>query len=119
VRLLLAVIGTAGLGAVFSVLVILARLTQKWEAVTRSRSLYRLFYVASGLVALAALVRLVRIGYLEASASVDASPLLAAIVDPHSWFYLYLYHIPLAVGMTISIWLIWKNWGWLLCEWDA
>jgi hypothetical protein len=116
VRLLLAVIGTAGLGAVFFVLVILARLTQKWEAVTRSRSLYRLFYVASGLVALAALVRLVRTGYLEAPASADASLWLAALADPHSWFYLCFYHIPLAVGMTISIWLTWKNWGWLLRE---
>jgi hypothetical protein len=37
--------------------------------------------------------------------------------SPHqlrSWFYLVLYYLPLAITMTISLLLTWRNWGWLL-----
>jgi hypothetical protein len=109
-KLLFAVMGTAGLGSLIMVFVILARLTQRWELVTRSKSYYRLFYAAAALTALASLTRLVRIGYMTADAEV---PILN---EPRSWFYVCFYHLPLIVGVTMSLVVTWRNWGWLLRE---
>ena len=106
--LVAAVIGTAGLGALVVVLIIMGRLTQRWELVTRSRSGYRLFYVAAALIGIASLTRLVRAGYLVA----DSGPPM--LTDAQSWLYLCSYHLPLSVAMTISVIVTWRNWGWLL-----
>jgi hypothetical protein len=108
--LLVAIVGTVGLGAIIFVLVVVARLTQRWESVTNKRSYYRLFYVAAGLVGIASLARLIRATYLDAS----AEP--AILADPRSWFYILVYHIPLTVAMAISLVVTWRNWGWLLHE---
>ncbi|MBN1934449.1 MAG: hypothetical protein JW934_07275 [Anaerolineae bacterium] len=109
-RLLFAVIGTAGLVSLASVLLILARLTQKWEVVTKIKSYYRLFYVAAALVGLASISRVLRISYLDSGVGPGF------LLEPNSWFYLLLYHLPLAIGMTLSLGVIWKSWGWLLGE---
>jgi hypothetical protein len=109
-NLLIAVLGTAGLGSVVWLSLILARLTKKWEVVTKSRSLYRLLNVGAALIALASLTRLVRIGYLYSSAGPSA------FHEPESWFYLCFYYIPLVVGAGISLVVTWRNWGWLLSE---
>lgn len=108
--LLFAVLGTAGLSAVALVLAIIARLTQRWESVTRSRSYYQWFYVSVGLLLIAAFSRLVRAVYLAS----DASP--AVLTNPWSWVYVLLYHLPLVAGTTISVIVAWRNWGWLLKE---
>jgi hypothetical protein len=108
--MLLALAGTAGLGAVVLVTVVMARLTQRWELVTRSRSFYQLFYVSATLLAVASFFRLVRAVHLVAD---TGSPLLS---DPRSWLYLSLYHTPMAIGMTIGMAVTWRNWGWLLRE---
>jgi len=129
-RLLVAMIGTAGLASVVLMLLILARLTRRWEAVTRSRSRYRLFYVAGALVALAALSRLVRIGHLApltglgqypaSESALTVGPLtsgqlnLYPFLESRSWFYLAFYHLPLAVAATLSLILALRNWGWLM-----
>lgn len=135
-RLLIAVMGTVGLASIVLMLLILARLTQKWEAVTRSKSGFRLFYVAAALVALASLVRLARIGYLlprevedllttsglsalgpvVSSTSKPVFLLTYSLFEPQSWFYLVFYHLPLAIAVTGSLILTWRNWGWLLSE---
>jgi hypothetical protein len=134
--------GTAGLASVVLLLFILAHLTQKWEAVTRSKSGFRLFYVAAALVALASLVRLVRIGYLLPSDAIHPQAieellttsglsalgpvvsstsrsvflLTYSLFEPQSWFYLVFYHLSLALAATGSLILAWRNWGWLLRE---
>ncbi len=109
-RITIAILGTMGLASTFLVLLILAHLTQKWEAVTRQRSYYPLLYVAAALVGLALMARLVRIGYLEP----DQCP--QWLLDPDSIFYLLLYHVPMAIGVTIGIIVTWRNWKWLLKE---
>lgn len=125
-RLLIAIVGTAGLASVVLMLLILARLTKRWETVTRSRSYYRLFYVAGALVALASLSRLVRIGYLIPATSLgqdspsvypltsDQLANLYPFLESRSWFYLVFYHLPLVIALTVSLILAWRNWGWLL-----
>lgn len=109
-KLLIFVLDTVGLISLVSILVILARLTQKWEVVTKSRSYYQLFYISAGLVGLAAAVRLLRVSYLVAATGPQF------FLNPQSWFYLCLYHLPLAIGVTISLGVAWKSWGWLLGE---
>ena len=52
-RLLAAMLGTAALASVSLMLAILARLTRRWQAVTRIQSYYRWFYVSGALVAIA------------------------------------------------------------------
>ena len=106
--LLVAIVGTAGLGAIVLVLVVVARLTQRWELVTRKMSYYRLVYVSAGLVGVATLARLVRATHLDPS----AEP--AALSDPQSWFYVLFYHAPLAIGVSLSLIVTWRNWEWLL-----
>ena len=106
-RLLVAVVGMAGLLSIIFVLLILARLTQKWESVTKVRSYYSLFYLSAALVGAASLARLIRIGYLH-----SASP--SILCHPHSWFYLCFYYVPLALGLTMSLGVAWRSWGWLL-----
>ena len=110
-RLLSAILGTAGLLSMIFAFLILARLTQKWESVTKLKSHYRLFYVSTALVGIASLVRLIRIGYLDVG--LERSP-ASALGDPRSWIYLCFYHAPLAIGVTISLGVTWRSWGWLL-----
>jgi hypothetical protein len=107
---LFAVLGTAGLSAVALVLAIIARLTQRWELVTHSKSHYRWFYVSVGLLLVAAFSRLVRAVYLAS----DTGP--ASLTNPWSGVYVLLYHLPLIAGTTISVIVAWRNWGWLLRE---
>ncbi len=109
-KLLISVIGVAGPAAIVFVLLILARLTQKWQVVTKIKSYYAMFYVSAALVGVAAVVRLLNIGYLDA----DTGP--AFLLNSQSWFYLCFYYLPLAVGTTISFGVTWKSWGWLLGE---
>jgi hypothetical protein len=108
----IAIIGTAGLASVMLVLMIMGRLTQRWELVTRGKSHYYLFYVSAGLVGVASLARLVRVGYLVSGTGQHN------LADPASWFYIGLYHVPLTVGVAVSLVVTWRNWGWLLGEKD-
>ena len=109
-NLVMAILGTAGLGALVVMLMIMGRLTQRWELVTRIQSHYRLFYLAAALVGVAALMRLIRIGYFIS----ETEPL--ALSDSTSLLYVFLYHLPLVVGLTISILVTWRNWAWILRE---
>jgi hypothetical protein len=108
--LLFAVLGTAGLASVALVLTIMARLTQRWESVTRTKSYYQWFYVSAGLISLAAFARLIRAVNLASHAG-SGSP-----TNPWSWLYVLLYHIPLISGAMISVAVAGRNWGWLLRE---
>ena len=108
--LLFAVLGTAGLASVALVLTIMARLTQRWELVTRSKSYYQRFYVSAGLISLAAFSRLIRAVNLASHAGSSSS------TNPWSWLYVLLYHIPLIAAATISVVVAGRNWGWLLRE---
>ena len=105
---LFALLGTTGLGAATLVVVIIARLTRRWEQVTGRRSGYRWFYVAAGLLCLVVLVRLLRVVHLEAAAQAGM------LYEPWSWLYLCLYHLPLIAGATIALVVACRNWGWLL-----
>jgi hypothetical protein len=108
--LLVSLLGLAGLCGVIVMLVILARLTQRWESVTHTHSRYRFFYVSAGLLGLSLIARLLRT--IDIASDLEVSIFSA----PTSWLYVSLYHLPLAIGVTISLAVSWRNWGWLLRE---
>jgi len=71
---------------------------------------YKGYYVAASFVGLALLVRFVRATVFWAPP--DAIPSLLS----SAFFYLFLYHLPLAVGLTLGLALTWHYWSWLLKE---
>ena len=91
-------------------LLILAQLGKKLGAVTKMRSVYRGYYAASALVGLSLILRLVRASVFWA----QRDELPAALNEP--LLYLLLYHLPLAVGLTIGLAITWHYWKWLLKE---
>jgi hypothetical protein len=119
-----AVLSTAGLASVALVLLILARLTEKWEAVTRNKSYYYLFYFLAAAIVLLGGVHLYRIAALvpDELALVhntrdlfrEQTGLASSSLQVRSWLYLVFYYLPLAITMTVSLLLVWRNWGWLL-----
>ena len=122
-RFVIAVLSTAGLASVTLVLLILARLTEKWQAVTRQRSYYYLFYALAAAIVLLGGVHLYRIAALvpdELTLVQDTrdqfrqqTGIASSPPQLRSWFYLVFYHVPLAIIMTMSLLLAWRNWGWL------
>jgi hypothetical protein len=105
-----AIFGSVGLISLLYGLIILARFGRKLGAVTKMRPLYRGYYVAVVLIGIALIVRFIR-------ASVFWAP--PATIPPslnEPIFYLLLYHLPIAIGMTISLGITWHYWNWLLKE---
>ncbi len=106
-------VALAGLAGVLYAVLILMVLSKKLGEVARMRPYYRLFYLATALIALAIASRVFRA--LEALTSLlgpEAPPWL----HQSQLFYTLTYYIPLALGVTISLAVIWQYWGWLVKE---
>jgi hypothetical protein len=102
-------LGTASLIFLFF---ILARLSEKLGAVTKMAPYYRWFWVGLGFLAVALFAQFLRIGVLLTT---QASFLW---LDTPA-FYLITYHLPMAIGVTISLVVTWRYWSWLLTERDG
>lgn len=105
-----AILGSLGLFALLYALVILAQFGNKLGAVTKMRPFYRGYYGAACLVGIALIVRFIRTSVFWASPG-SMSPILNEPL-----FYLLLYHLPLALGMTLGVGITWHYWSWLLKE---
>ncbi len=91
---------------------ILARLSEKLGAVTKMAPHYRWFWVGQGFLVIALLSQLLRI---------SVSPAKQA---SYFWLdtpalYLITYHLPMVIGVTISLVVTWRYWSWLLTERDG
>jgi hypothetical protein len=100
-----AILGSTGLAAIIYMLFILAQFGRKLGAVTKMSPYYRGYYIAIGCVGLALMVRLLRISVFQ----VPSDDILHT-----SLFYLLLYHLPLAIGLSLSLGITWRYWSWLL-----
>lgn len=100
-------LSVVGLIAVLYMLYIFANLSQRLGAVTKIRPYYYGFYAAIGflVVALLARVALSNIALSPASGSEQASPIV-----------LVIYHLPLLIGIAISVLIAWRYWSWLFKE---
>lgn len=109
-RIVSAILGSLGLISLMYALLILAQLGKKLGAVTKMRAAYRGYYAAVALLGLSLVLRLLRASVFWAR-SEDLPPLLNEPL-----LYLLLYHLPLALGMTIGVAITWHYWNWLLKE---
>jgi hypothetical protein len=105
-----AIVGSMGLIAVLYALIILAQFGRKLGAVTKMRPLYKGYYIAVLLIGVSLIMRFVRTSVFWAP-SATIPPLLN---DP--LFYLIVYHLPFAIGMSLSLGITWYYWNWLLKE---
>lgn len=88
---------------------IMARLSKKLGAVTKMPGYYRGFYVSAILL----LVSL--IAYFLKSSVLLASQQLPTWLN-NGFLYLFTYHLPFAIGTSISLAIALRYWGWLLRE---
>ncbi|MBN1659744.1 MAG: hypothetical protein JXA93_15160 [Anaerolineae bacterium] len=105
-----AIIGSLGLISLVFAQVILGQFGRKLGAVTKMRAYYQAYYVAGALLTLALVIRFLRASIFWAPES-DIAPALNSPL-----LYLFLYHLPLAAGLTIGLVVTWLYWSWLLKE---
>jgi len=105
-----AILGSIGLASLVYALLILAPFGRKLGAVTKMSPYYRGYYVAASLVSVALVIRIVRASVFWAPR--DSIPSLLN----SSLFYLFLYHLPLALGLCLGLLITWYYWSWLLKE---
>jgi hypothetical protein len=105
-----AVLGALGLFSILYALLILAQFGRKLGAVTKMKPFYSGYYVAACCVGLALVVRFVRATVFWAPRDTIPSLLNSPL------FYLLLYHLPLAIGLSLGLVITWHYWSWLLKE---
>jgi hypothetical protein len=98
-----------GLLAIFYLGGLFANFSRRLGNVTKMADYYRWFRIANGLVALAAVSQVVR-----GTADMACDLVLPFLLAP--WFSLVTFHIPLAIGVTLDLVLVWYYWGWILKE---
>jgi len=109
VKVVIGLAGSLGLLAVISTVFTLAALSQRIGEVQKMPPLYRGFYLGAACLIVALLVRFLRVSALLAS---PEGPTF--LRDDR--FYLLAYHLPLALGLTVSLVVTWWYWSWLLRE---
>ena len=105
-----AVLGSVGLASIVYALFILAQFGRKLGAVTKMKPYFKGYYVAASLVSVALVVRFVRASVFWAPRGSIPSLLNSSI------FYLFLYHLPLVIGLCLGLLITWHYWSWLLKE---
>jgi hypothetical protein len=108
--ILAAILGSLAPAALIYALIILAQFGRKLGAVTKMRPFYRGYYLAVGCVGLALVAHFIRASVFWAPPH-TIPPLLNEPL-----FYLALYHLPLAIGMSLGLGITWHYWKWLLKE---
>jgi len=108
-RAITSTLGPFGLAAVVYLGIIFSRLSERLNAVAKKRDYGPWFHVSNGLIALAALSQATR--NAAALAPACALPIL---LEPA--FALLTFHIPLAIGATGNLVLVWYYWHWILKE---
>ncbi|MCP4537395.1 MAG: hypothetical protein GY832_09635 [Chloroflexi bacterium] len=103
-------LGVVGLLAVAYLGFLFANFSRRLSAVTRMANHHQWFLIANIFVALAAMSQIIR------STAALAPPNIAPAVVLQPWFSLISFHIPLAIGITIDLVLVWYYWGWILKE---
>jgi len=98
-----------GLLVVLYLGVLFANFSRRLGAVTKMAEHYRWFWVSNTFVALAAVSQVVR--GIAAVAPGLAWPFLLS-----PCFALVTFHIPLVIGVTVDLVLVWYYWDWILKE---
>ncbi|RLC68205.1 MAG: hypothetical protein DRI48_00195 [Chloroflexi bacterium] len=102
-------LGAVGLLAVVTLGFLFANFSRRLSAVTKKAFHYHWFLVANVFLVLAAMSQIVR-------GIAALAPRLALPVLLQPWFALVSFHVPLAIGATLDLVLVWYYWGWILKE---
>jgi hypothetical protein len=102
-------LGAVGLMAIVYLTFLFANLSRRLCTVTKRANYSHWFLVAGSLVALAAGSQVVR-----GIARLAPDHALPILLDP--WFSLLTFHVPLSIGVTLCLVLVWTYWGWILQE---
>jgi hypothetical protein len=103
----MSVFGTIGTVSLVILFYILARLSERFGAVVRMSPLYRYYYLALILALISSTVH-----FMVARA--EAADIPSWFTAP--WFLLLAYHLPLAIAVSIGIYVTWHYWSWLITE---
>jgi hypothetical protein len=107
-KVIMTPLGLLGLLAVVYLCVLFSNFSRRLSAVTKMKDYYRWFRLASGLTAVAATSQVIR---ATAALAQEAPAFLLA-----PWFALLSFHVPLVIGVTLALGLVWYYWGWILKE---
>lgn len=102
-------LGPVGLLAIVYLGFLFANFSRRLSAVTKMTDHYRWFWVANLFVGLATMSQIMR-------GSAALAPQRAPPILLESWFALVSFHIPLAIGVTLDLVLVWYYWRWILKE---
>jgi hypothetical protein len=107
--ILSSILGTFGTLSLLALVFILAQLSRRFGAVSQMSPFYRGYYIALIFLAIGWFTHVFVAGaYLEPT---QVPPL---ITQP--WFLFVTYHLPLALGVTISFAITWRYWSWLVID---
>ena len=102
-------LGAVGLLVIAYLGLLFANFSRRLSAVTRMMDHYRWFQAACIFVVLAALSQMIR-----GTGALAPDLALPVLLEP--WFALVSFHIPLAVGVTVDVWLVLYYWRWIVKE---
>ena len=102
-------LGAIGLLSLAYLSSLFANFSRRLSAVTKMTNHYRWFLVADAFFVIAALSQVMR-------STAVLAPNLAPAILLESWFSLVTFYIPLVIGVTIDLVLVWYYWGWILKE---
>jgi hypothetical protein len=95
--------------SVIYLLYIFSVLSRKLGRVTKMKPYYRGFYWAMGLIGLA-----LAADWLRLTAQMSPQLLPRVLLDDR--IYLFIYDLPLAAAVTLSLGVAWHYWSWLFKE---
>ena len=102
-------LGAVGLLAMAYLGFLFANFSRRLSAVTKMANHHRWFLAANILLALAAMSQVIR-----GTAALAFQLAFPVLLEP--WFALVSFHIPLAVGVTLDLVIVWYYWKWILKE---
>lgn len=96
---------------------ILAKLSEKFGSVLKMPPIYKWFYAAEMLAAIASLAHLTQASALLSAQPDTALPIRGSLFQANTLeFALVFYYIPLTIALTIGLVITWKYWGWLITD---
>jgi len=104
----MSLLGTVGTISLIILLFVLAKLSERFGSVVRMSPLYRYYYLSILLVLISATVQILAVR----AESVTTIPVW--VTAP--WLLLLAYHLPLAIAVTIGLYVTWHYWSWLITE---
>ena len=105
----MSILGTVGTLSLVLLLFVLARLSERFGSVVRMRPLYRYYYLSLVLTAISSTIHVL-------AATADSTTPVITMWLTNSWFLLLAYHLPLTISVSISLFVSWHYWGWLIGE---